>query len=197
MVSVFAIQDFYWRDYAHGFVPKDAFEGKPGIYIGQVYYNGHGLIPATVYPYRNAAVMVYDTRQNMKENIKVIKTNHHIITHYKKFCLTFQILCNSDTSKFYWQAVNFNQSDIGQMAYAIRGGFQDDQNLFIGLVKHEGSWKIGKVKDIDAYENKGLYVWDKAGNHVKFTNFHLLKYNFSNTPSSDPYAYDIRNLAIH
>ncbi|KAK9717789.1 Protein of unknown function (DUF3421) [Popillia japonica] len=166
--AVFAIQDFYWRDYAHGFVPKDAFEGKPGIYIGQVYYNGHGLIPATVYPYRNAAVMVYDTRQNMKENIK--------------------ILCNSDTSKFYWQ---------GQMAYAIRGGFQDDQNLFIGLVKHEGSWKIGKVKDIDAYENKGLYVWDKAGNHVKFTNFHLLKYNFSNTPSSDPYAYDIRNLAIH
>lgn len=74
MITVFTIQDFYWRDYSHGLVPKDAFEGKLGIYIGQAYYNGHGLIPATIYPHRNAAIMVYGTRHNMKENIKVTET---------------------------------------------------------------------------------------------------------------------------
>lgn len=83
------------------------------------------------------------------------------------------------------------------MTHAIRGGFQDGQNLFIGLVKHEGGWKIGKVKDLDVYDDKGLYVWDKAGNHVKLTNFHLLKYNVSTTPPSSVYDYDIRSFALH
>ncbi|GJQ73011.1 hypothetical protein Trydic_g1647 [Trypoxylus dichotomus] len=159
---VLGAQDFYWRDYAHGVVPHDAFEGKTGIYVGQVYYSGRGLLPATIYPHRNAAVAIYGTRQDIKEHIK--------------------ILCSPDTSKFYWETVDFAKGDISQMRNAVRGGFQDNQSLYVGLINHEGDWKIGKVKDFDRNDEQGLYVWDKTKNHVKIVNFQLLKYNLTVLP---------------
>ncbi|GJQ73010.1 hypothetical protein Trydic_g1646 [Trypoxylus dichotomus] len=153
---VLGARDFYWRDYVDGVVPHDAFEGKTGIYVGQVYYSGRGLLPATIYPYRNTAVAVYGTRQNVKEDIK--------------------ILCSPDTSKFYWETVDFAKGDISQMRNAARGGFEDNQSLYVGLINHEGDWKIGKVIDFDRNDIKGLYIWDKTGNYYMVDTMFLFRF---------------------
>ncbi|KRT82280.1 hypothetical protein AMK59_3577 [Oryctes borbonicus] len=103
--------------------------------------------------------------------------------------VSFQILCSPDTSKFYWESVDFAKGDMSQMRNAVRGGFQDKSTLYVGMIKHEGDWKIGKVKDFDRNDEQGLYIWDKTGNHVKIVNFQLLKYNV--TASLD-FPIDIR-----
>lgn len=100
----------------------DAVEGKAGIYVGQAYYNNHGNIPVAIYPHRNAAVMVYGTRQNIKENIKVseIDLKFH---RYLYSLFPFKILCSSDKYRFYWESVDFTKNYTGQMTNVIRGGF--------------------------------------------------------------------------
>ncbi|KAK9694124.1 Protein of unknown function (DUF3421) [Popillia japonica] len=168
-------QDFYWRDYSHGELPIDALEGGIGKYIGQVYYAGQGLLPATIYPHRNVAFSIYGGRLSIKEHIK--------------------ILCTNQPKKFYWSRVNFNDSVdpvmkdavkggfqngynlfIGTMNHedpvmkdAVKGGFQDGYNLFIGTMNHEGENKIGKVVGVDDHKSKGLYVWDKDGTKILCT----------------------------
>ncbi|KAK9747517.1 Protein of unknown function (DUF3421) [Popillia japonica] len=165
-----AVQDFYWRDYAHGIIPDDAFEGKPGIYIGQAYFKNGGLLPAAIYPYTNAAVAIYDTRREIKEHIK--------------------ILCSRDRRKFYWEAINFTNNNEGDLANAVVGGFQHEQNLLIGVAKHDGKWKIGKVKPDGKTDAKGLFVWTEEGKHLRLVDCFLLKYN--QTASVD-YIFDVRS----
>ncbi|GJQ73012.1 hypothetical protein Trydic_g1648 [Trypoxylus dichotomus] len=118
------MQDFYWRDYTHGDIPYDAIEGGVGKYIGQAYIQGHGIVPAAIYPHRNSAIAIFNTRQNIKEHIK--------------------ILCAADHNKFYWKRVNFANDTDKPMKDAVKGGFQDGYNLFIGMAYSEGQYKIGK-----------------------------------------------------
>lgn len=67
------------------------------------------------------------------------------------------------------------------MFNAVKGGYHEDEDLFVGAVWHDGDWKIGKVKDLVRDNEKGLYIWDNHGNQARVTVFDLLKYNSTAT----------------
>ncbi|KAK9694119.1 hypothetical protein QE152_g33750 [Popillia japonica] len=64
--------DFYWRHYNHGDVPYDALEAHPGLYIGQAHFST-GLLPASIYHYRNSAVAMLGPRVNVTKHLKELK----------------------------------------------------------------------------------------------------------------------------
>lgn len=62
------------------------------------------------------------------------------------------------------------------MREAVRGGYEDSEDLFIGKAVQESEWKIGKVREIGSV-NEGLWIWTRNGASVNLKGFHLLKYN--------------------
>lgn len=64
------------------------------------------------------------------------------------------------------------------MHNAVVGGYQLNvkEHLYIGKAFHEGEWKVGRVVRIDFGADKGLWVWNSAGEQVGIKQFHLLKY---------------------
>ncbi|GJQ73004.1 hypothetical protein Trydic_g1641 [Trypoxylus dichotomus] len=135
-------QDFYWRDYYFEDIPCDAIEAAPGRYIGQVYFQGDTI--ATIRPYNGTAVAEIYGRQNFTANTK--------------------IFCSNRPENFYWENVNFNQPNDGQMANVVRGGYQLDEgsqfNLYIGKAFHENEWKVGKVVE-NTHRWKGMWLWEQ------------------------------------
>ncbi|KAK9747501.1 Reverse transcriptase (RNA-dependent DNA polymerase) [Popillia japonica] len=133
--------------------------------------------------------LVLEDKQEFKDiasNIEEIKSS---IDDIRQILLARKrkILCTNQPKKFYWSRVDFNDSVDPVMKDAVKGGFQDGYNLFIGTMNHEGENKIGKVIGVDDHKSKGLYVWDKDGTKVRILAFFMLKYNFT-TDFSDDYA---------
>lgn len=138
-------QDFYWRDYAPGDIPYDAFRCDEGKYIGQVLHANQNL-PATIYPHSNIAVAELYGKQEIKENIK--------------------ILCTPDPSRLYWEKVNFNRLRGNQMENVVKGGYIGI-NLFIGKIFTDDEWKIGKVAPFES-PDKGIHIWNQENKWVTF-----------------------------
>lgn len=90
-------QDVYWREYLPGDIPYDAVEAAPGRYIGQVFHEG--FLVGTIYPHSDAAVIIFNNRQNINDNVKV---RPHQISLYRSLLS----LTTSLPSARYYAATN-------------------------------------------------------------------------------------------
>ncbi|GJQ73009.1 hypothetical protein Trydic_g1645 [Trypoxylus dichotomus] len=142
LTTATSVHNFYWRNYSHGEIPYDALEVSPGIYVGQVHVK-EGNMPAAIYPFRRSAIVVHRTRLEIKEHIK--------------------ILCTPEPEKFYWEPVDFTKVNMIAMKDAVLGGFESSYLLYIGLVHHLDSWKIGIVYDVEITGWEGVYLWSNSG----------------------------------
>lgn len=70
-----------------------------------------------------------------------------------------------------------------QMKDAVKGGYQDTYNLYIGRTYHEEEYKVGKVIPL-YHKEKGLRIWDKLDRSIKVLQFDLLKYNSTDTKNN-------------
>nr|XP_022899746.1 uncharacterized protein LOC111413119 [Onthophagus taurus] len=147
--------EYYWRDYI-GEIPKDAVEASPGLYIGQIPYNG--LLPGTIYPLKQVAVSSGDGHKiESKDGVK--------------------ILCceKNNEKKFKWDYVNIKNLTPQKVMQLVRGGWENGYRLYIGKIFHEGDWKIGKIFPPGS-GLQGLRIWYNNGPEYVSLDFQVLLY---------------------
>jgi len=154
-------QNVYWREYVPNEIPCDAYEGAPGLYIGQMVVNNGqrgSNAPGTIYPSIN---MMY-----AEWNGKQVDNNY------------FKILCSPQKNKFYWEYVDIDTvTDVELLLKnAVVGGFDVDHYIHIGRIFHDREWKISKVG-----RGQILHVWvnDNTSGSASTKQFEILKYNMT------------------
>ncbi|KAK5638617.1 hypothetical protein RI129_012912 [Pyrocoelia pectoralis] len=148
--------EYYWREYS-GDIPFDAVPagvdklGNP-TYIGQVYMQGFGLLPATITKGSNYATTSSQGR--------AIQTNENI-----------KILCSLEQSKLKWIGSNIKE----EQCLLVNGGSEANQIIHIGRANHEGEIIIGRVfNNWEMY--KGLWI-PYNGAQIHFTTYEVLTFD--------------------
>ncbi|XP_044260902.1 uncharacterized protein LOC123008908 [Tribolium madens] len=154
--------DYYWRDFIGGEVPRDAIVAgqnikNKNIYIGQAYVNKSGLITGEIFSGVTEVYIPMDGIQKIDKNIKIL-------------CGTQQNL--------YWMPTNGSSlSSLLVNHIAVTGGYeyatgQDYQGiLYIGRLKYNGEYKIGKIV---SYYGPNMFLFNDNMSQVQVSSYEVL-----------------------
>ncbi|GJQ75019.1 hypothetical protein Trydic_g9639 [Trypoxylus dichotomus] len=152
--------DYYWRKYEGGVsvdaVPAGHTPSGEITYIGQVLAIGLGLdalLPGTLYPSRKEVVSAYKSAYASNKYAAV--------------------LCTSTPNKLKWYRTNNDEIHLIH-DHLVVGGYEINQNAYIGRVSYDNYLIVGKVLT-DTY--KGLRIGLLDGREKLFTSFEVLVYD--------------------
>ncbi|KAK5641161.1 hypothetical protein RI129_009708 [Pyrocoelia pectoralis] len=162
--------DFYWRDYNDGEVPKDALPGgmdrdhKP-TYIGQVVSQG-AIIPGQIIGGAQKIYFQGDySAREASENIK--------------------ILCTKNPENFEWAKTNGNDVRHFSRLRLIPGGYQYGDHLYIGRGIAGNMLSVGKITIPSDSSRMATFKAAVDSDTFSPTEFEVLNYRMRNPDDSN------------
>ncbi|GJQ78248.1 hypothetical protein Trydic_g2576 [Trypoxylus dichotomus] len=114
--------DYYWKDYIED-IPPCAISVHD-ILIAQVPYKG--ILPAGFYRSTKQAVAEWGGK-------KIVMTNG------------IKFLCDKNSDHFTWEYVTSDSLTGDALNNLVVGGFEANYTLYIGLMFHQGEWKVSTM----------------------------------------------------
>ncbi|KAK5638648.1 hypothetical protein RI129_012943 [Pyrocoelia pectoralis] len=161
--KILYVRSYYWKEYRGEIpidaVPADTNKARNSTYIGQIFIQGRGLLPATIVAGSKIAISIQGT---------MIKTDKNIM-----------ILCSKEQDKFTWRNAKVGEKQsLTACCPSVNGGVEWNEIINIGRVNREGETIVGPVfTNLD--KGNGLWIPHK-GKEMRVMSYEVLTFNCKN-----------------